>query len=93
MLLTHRHVGGNGQPADMPALAALASRTDQDLVVVGHEPQLGKLLVAALAGEEARFAVEFKKGGAACVEFRGRAMPGRGTLVWHLPPRMLRAMR
>lgn len=90
-------------PTDCTALAAdepvrkvfeaLAGRTDKDLVIVGHEPQMGKLLAAALAGDEARFAVEFKKGGAACVDFRGRVLPGRGTLIWHLPPRLLRAMR
>jgi phosphohistidine phosphatase len=71
----------------------LSKRADKDIVLVGHEPYLGKLLVAALAGEAARFKVEFKKGGAACVEYRGRALPGRGVLAWHLPPRMLRAMR
>jgi phosphohistidine phosphatase len=73
--------------------AVLARRTDKHLVVVGHEPGLGKLLVAALAGQEARFAVTFKKGGAACVEFRGRPMPGRAKLLWMLPPRTLRALR
>ncbi len=92
-----------GSPKDCAELAAdkptgelfavLAKRTDQDLVVVGHEPGLGKLLVSALAGEEARFAVEFKKGGVACVEFRGRPLPGRAKLVWMLPPRLLRALR
>jgi phosphohistidine phosphatase len=73
--------------------AVLAKRTDKHLVVVGHEPGLGKLLVAALAGPEARFAMTFKKGGAACVEFRGRPMPGRAKLLWMLPPRLLRALR
>jgi phosphohistidine phosphatase len=73
--------------------AALANLGDEDLLLVGHEPGLGKLLSSALAGDEARFAVEFKKGGAACVEFRGRALPGRAKLLWMLPPRVLRALR
>jgi phosphohistidine phosphatase SixA len=73
--------------------AVLANRRDKDLVLVGHEPGLSKLLASALAGDEARLAVEFKKGGAACVEFRGRALPGRAKLLWMLPPRVLRALR
>ena len=40
---------------------------------------------------EARLAIEFKKGGAACLEFGGRPEPGRATLRWMLPPRVLRA--
>lgn len=83
---------GAEQPIDK-VFDALAPMKEQDLVLVGHEPSLGKLLMAALAGSEARFSVEFRKGGAACVSFRGKAIPGRGTLIWHLTPKLLRAMR
>ena len=44
------------------------------MILVGHEPWLSQFLVAALAGMDARFAIEFKKGGAACIEFVRRAL-------------------
>ena len=96
-------VAGLGPPRDCAELAAdeppakllavLGKRTDKHLVVVGHEPGLGKLLASVLAGEGTRFAVEFRKGGAACVEFADRPLPGRAKLLWMLPPRLLRALR
>ena len=66
------------------------------VVLVGHEPDLGRFLAAALFDKvsgagTARFA--FKKGGAACVEFQGRVAPGGATLLWMLPPKILRALR
>jgi len=73
--------------------ALLRSRKERILILVGHEPWLSQFLVAALAGMESRFAIEFKKGGAACIQFGGRPEPGRATLRWMLPPRVLRAMK
>ena len=54
--------------ADKPvnaAFALLAARRETCAILVGHEPHLGTLLAAALAGDGAQFGVEFKKGGAA----------------------------
>ena len=48
---------------------------------------------AALAVEPLRIKSEFKKGGAVCVRFEKTIGPGGATLVWMLPPRVLRAMR
>lgn len=82
--------------ADEPverAFELLRARHEKEVIIVGHEPNLGRLLGAALAGEHGRFDLEFKKGGAACIEFRGRAAPGRATLIWMLPPRVLRQLR
>lgn len=89
-------------PIECPELSAgtpiqttfglLAGRREKAVILVGHEPDLGALLAAALAGEDAKFAVQFKKGGAACVEFRARIAPGRATLRWLLPPKILRAL-
>ena len=62
------------------------------MVLLGHEPYLGNFLSAALGGKNARLKIEFKKGGAACVEFSGRPEPGGATLKWMLPPRVLRAL-
>lgn len=82
--------------ADQPVSAAfelLRTRKEKTVVLVGHEPYLTGLLSAALAGKDARITVEFKKGGAACIEFAARLEPGRATLRWMLPPRVLRALR
>ena len=71
----------------------LRKRKEEAVVLVGHEPNLSNFMAAALAGSGARMKIEFKKGGAACLEFAGRIEPGRATLRWMLPPRVLRAMR
>lgn len=75
------------------AFELLKSRREKSVVLVGHEPYLGHFLAAAIAGNDARLALEFKKGGAACIEFPGRALPGRAILKWMLPPRVLRALK
>lgn len=60
------------------------------VAVVGHEPQLSALLARLLAASDAsRFA--FKKGGAALVDLPGDFREG-GSLVWSMPPRMLRTL-
>jgi phosphohistidine phosphatase SixA len=73
--------------------ALLRTRKEQAVVLVGHEPNLSSFLSAALAGEGTRLGIEFKKGGAACLEFSARIGPGRARLQWMLPPRVLRALR
>jgi phosphohistidine phosphatase len=75
------------------AFDLLRAEARKHVIIVGHEPHLGLLLGAALAGPGAKLAVELKKGGAACVEFPDRVAPGRGRLVWMLPPRLLRGFR
>lgn len=94
---------GGAEPVECAQLAAdrpvsdgfelLRSRKEKAVVLVGHEPYLSGFLSAALAGKEARIKVEFKKGGVACIEFAARVEPGRATLRWMLPPRILRALR
>jgi phosphohistidine phosphatase len=75
------------------AFDLLRTRKEKAVVLVGHEPYLGHFLAAAVAGNEARIRMEFKKGGAACIEFPGRAQRGRAILRWMLPPRVLRALK
>ena len=82
--------------ADRPVSAAfelLRTRKEKAVVLVGHEPYLSGFLSAALAGKDARIKIEFKKGGAACIEFAARVEPGRATFRWMLPPSVLRALR
>jgi len=62
------------------------------LVIVGHEPNLGEFLSAALAGDDARVKCDFKKGGAVCLRFARGVKAGGATLVWMLPPRVLKAL-
>jgi len=82
----------SGNAAIYEAFDLVRSRKEADVVLVGHEPNLGRFLAAALGGDSARLKIEFKKGGAACVEFGKRPAPGTATLTWMLPPRVLRSL-
>ncbi len=57
------------------------------VAVFGHEPHVSSLLARLVGGSGEAF--PFKKGGAALVDVPGRLEEG-GTLVWFLPPRLLR---
>jgi phosphohistidine phosphatase len=92
---------GTGKPEILEALAprgsyrqiveALASRaSDETVVLVGHEPGLGKLAGTLLFGAPA--ALPLKKAGACAISFVGPPLPGKGQLAWFLPPRTLRRM-
>ena len=71
-------------------VAAWLGQLDQSVVaIVGHEPQLGRLVTYLVTGSE-RSGVELKKGGACLIEFEGKAMAGGGRLIWAMPPRILR---
>jgi phosphohistidine phosphatase len=63
---------------------------DATVAVVGHEPGLSALLARLLDTEDPD-RVTFKKGGAALVELPGEPAEG-GTLLWYLPPRVLREL-
>jgi phosphohistidine phosphatase len=94
---------GRGKPTECGELAAgeavqacfelLRKRKADAVVLVGHEPNLSNFLAAAICGDRGQLKTEFKKGGAACVAFNSRIEPGRATLRWMLPPRVLRALR
>ncbi len=60
------------------------------VAVVGHEPWVSELL-ARLLGTRHDARLEFKKGGAALVQVPGR-LAGGGSLVWYLPPKVLRKL-
>src|SRR4051812_37035799 len=77
----------SGEPVHA-CFALLRKRKEQAVVLIGHEPNLGNFMAAALAGGHARTKIEFKKGGAACIEFASRIEPGHATLHWMLPPRV-----
>lgn len=58
------------------------------VVLVGHEPSVSQWL-ARLLGTDNDDRLAFKKGGAALVDVPGGLEDG-GSLVWYLPPKVLR---
>lgn len=62
------------------------------VLVVGHEPNLGRLLSLLLAGSADAASLTMKKGACAAVELTALAPQGGATLRWLLPPRVLRAL-
>jgi phosphohistidine phosphatase len=60
------------------------------LVLVGHEPDLGKLAGTLVFGAPA--ALPMKKAGACLIQFVGDPAAGEGELRWFLPPRVLRKL-
>ena len=75
--------------AALKTFELLRTRKEKTVVLVGHEPNLSEFLSAALAGQSVRLKIEFKKGGAASIEFARNIQPGDATLRWMLPPRLL----
>jgi len=67
----------------------LATTSDRIVAIVGHEPQLGRLVSFLLAAGD-KPAVELKKGAACLLEVASDATEGSARLVWSLPPRVLR---
>jgi len=74
-------------------LTLLAQRTDACLAVVGHEPDLSRLLAACLPGKASGAAFALRKMGVALVLFPRSARLGAGELQWLLVPRLLRLAR
>lgn len=74
-----------GQPT--LALRKQLAAMDQDLMVVGHQPFMGRLTSELLSGEEGADFVDFPKGGVACLEKDGKT--GSWNLGWLLDPDIL----
>lgn len=74
-------------------LALLARSRESCIALVGHQPDLGRVLSACLPGSVGSAAFELRKMGAALVRFHGAARPGQAELCWLVPPRVLRALR
>ena len=73
-------------------LAALLKRrrASEVVAVVGHEPHLSGLIAWLIGDTNARIAM--KKGGACLVRFDRAAQRGAGTLLWLLPPGVIRRL-
>ena len=71
-------------------IARLADLTEKPVVLcVGHEPHLSTTISAMVSGKTAA-SFEVKKAGACCIRFTGIPKAGAGTLLWLLPPKILR---
>jgi phosphohistidine phosphatase len=80
-----------GSPQEL--LAVLARTRGQRLAVVGHEPDLGRLIAVCLPGSAGSAAFELRKMAVALIAFAGAPRAGQGELRWLVPPRILRAIR
>ncbi len=62
----------------------------ENLVLVGHEPDLGRHAGWLIGSKRAQ--VAFAKGGCACITSDGAPQKGSGTLVWLVNPKWLTAL-
>jgi phosphohistidine phosphatase len=77
--------------APVEALALLGKYRDCERVLLtGHEPNMSRLATALLGGDAS--VIEFKKGALCRIDVAGRALKNPGTLIYLLPPRVLRTM-
>lgn len=81
----------SGGPRDDVLAWLLGRRSTEDVALVGHEPDLGRL-VSWLLGGRAAPGLGMKKGGACLIHFAGVVRPGHGELLWFLGPTILRAL-
>ena len=75
------------------ALLALLARTrGQRLAIIGHQPDLGRVIAACLPGTSGGAAFELRKMSVALISFQGPPRAAQGELSWLLPPKVLRAI-
>lgn len=67
-----------------------AARGYGAIILVGHEPTLGRLAAVLLGGPRSRLVLPLKKAGAVCLRMAPEATAGRAELEWWLPPSVLR---
>jgi len=73
-------------------LAWLAGQRARGTVaIVGHEPDLSRLVCALLTGADGPF-LELRKGAACLLEFAGAVERGAATLDWFVGPKHLRRL-
>ncbi len=82
-------------PGAEPSEVVAAVRRYPDLksiALVGHEPQLGYLASYLLTGSPNACSVTFRKGAIACLEGEVTDDAATFSLLWLMPPRMLRSL-
>jgi phosphohistidine phosphatase len=84
---------GQGFSGPTEVLAALDPYKNlKEVMLVGHQPGLGELASFMLTGSMNTCEVEFKKGGIVCLEQMERQDPDRYSLIWSMPPKVLRSL-
>ncbi len=78
-----RKISGLGPNDDINPLAREVASTDENLMIVGHLPFLGRLAAFLLCGDESLPAVEFENAGIVRLD---RREEGRWSLRWAIPP-------
>jgi len=78
-----------GSPASVIQEIAKHARKGR-VALVGHEPNLGELAAQLI---HARSALSFKKGGICRIDFDAPPPKGVGSLIWFLPPKVLRKLK
>jgi phosphohistidine phosphatase len=73
------------------AVAALQAYNVTVVAIVGHEPQLSRLVTYLISGLD-RSAIELKKGSGCLIDFDGLPSAGAGTLIWSIRPSVLRSL-
>jgi phosphohistidine phosphatase len=74
-------------------LAFLARTRGQRLALIGHQPDLGRLIATCLLENAGSAAFDLRKMAVALVVFRAGVRAGYGELRWLVPPKLLRAVR
>jgi phosphohistidine phosphatase len=80
-----------GSPQEL--LLLLAHTRGQRLAVIGHQPDLGRLISTCLPGSPASAAFELRKMALAVIAFPRTPRAGQGELRWLVAPKLLRAVR
>ena len=62
-----------------------------EIMLVGHQPSLGKI-AGEIAWGSAEHALDLKKGGACAIEIDKVTASPRGILLWFMPPAILRKL-
>jgi phosphohistidine phosphatase len=75
-----------------PLLASLADRNQKSVLLVGHEPQLSRLISTLVSGSGA-LSLTMKKGGLCRLTVAHPGRPGTATLEWLITPSQLAALR
>jgi phosphohistidine phosphatase len=77
----------------VPAADAVAALTpfaaQNNVMIVGHEPQLRTIASILLTGLSDSLRIQLKKGGCLVLDFPSGAEPGRGELLWIMTQRQL----
>ena len=71
-------------PLDDPKIwADRIARLDEDILLVGHLPHLGKLAALLISGDQERSVINFQMGGAVCLR---RLDSGQWAVEWLIIP-------